>query len=171
MHLHILAIGKPKLPFARAGLEEYEGRLRAFAPDLDKYLSNGPTGITNWWTAYKAEASAANPQLGGLLDQIDLPGLYEANTAVPSSRRSLVPACPWRPVHRGDPRARFRSDRRPNDDRRAPRGALNSDETSASERKPLDWKPNLRFFPCAAAGSQRSSIALERKLEKTTLSV
>ena len=32
MHWFLFAIGKPKLPFARAGVEEYARRLRAFAP-------------------------------------------------------------------------------------------------------------------------------------------
>ncbi len=32
MHWRILAIGKPKLAYARAGVEEYAGRLRPFAP-------------------------------------------------------------------------------------------------------------------------------------------
>lgn len=37
----ILAIGKPKLAFARAGVEEYETRLRPFAPVKIDYLKGG----------------------------------------------------------------------------------------------------------------------------------
>lgn len=38
MNWVIFAIGKPKLGFARAGVEEYAGRLRAFAPVSLEYL-------------------------------------------------------------------------------------------------------------------------------------
>jgi len=38
MHWYIFAIGKPKLGFARAGVEEYDKRLRAFAPVTLEYL-------------------------------------------------------------------------------------------------------------------------------------
>lgn len=38
MNWHIFAIGKPKLGFARAGVEEYAGRLRGFAPVTLEYL-------------------------------------------------------------------------------------------------------------------------------------
>jgi 23S rRNA (pseudouridine1915-N3)-methyltransferase len=38
MHWAIFAIGKPKLAFARAGIEEYEGRLRPFTPFRVEYL-------------------------------------------------------------------------------------------------------------------------------------
>jgi 23S rRNA (pseudouridine1915-N3)-methyltransferase len=41
MQWTILAIGKPKLPFARAGIEEYEGRLRQFTPVRIDYLKAG----------------------------------------------------------------------------------------------------------------------------------
>ena len=38
MNWYIFAIGKPKLGFARAGVEEYAGRLRGFAPVTLEYL-------------------------------------------------------------------------------------------------------------------------------------
>lgn len=38
MNWHILAIGKPKLGFARAGIEEYTARLRGMAPVRIEYL-------------------------------------------------------------------------------------------------------------------------------------
>lgn len=38
MQWHIFAIGKPKLGFARAGVEEYATRLRGFAPVTLEYL-------------------------------------------------------------------------------------------------------------------------------------
>jgi len=38
MNWHVFAIGKPKLGFARAGVEEYAGRLRGFAPVTLEYL-------------------------------------------------------------------------------------------------------------------------------------
>lgn len=38
MNWFIFAIGKPKLGFARAGVEEYAGRLRGFAPVTLDYL-------------------------------------------------------------------------------------------------------------------------------------
>ncbi|MHA3771692.1 23S rRNA (pseudouridine(1915)-N(3))-methyltransferase RlmH [Verrucomicrobiota bacterium sgz303538] len=38
MHWRILAIGKPKLSFARAGIEEYASRLQPFAPVQIDYL-------------------------------------------------------------------------------------------------------------------------------------
>lgn len=38
MHWRILAIGKPKLAFARMGIEEYAGRLQPFAPVQIDYL-------------------------------------------------------------------------------------------------------------------------------------
>jgi 23S rRNA (pseudouridine1915-N3)-methyltransferase len=38
MHWQILAIGKPKLGFVRAGVEEYAGRLKSFAPVKIDYL-------------------------------------------------------------------------------------------------------------------------------------
>ena len=38
MNWHLFAIGKPKLGFARAGVEEYAGRLRGFAPVTLEYL-------------------------------------------------------------------------------------------------------------------------------------
>jgi 23S rRNA (pseudouridine1915-N3)-methyltransferase len=38
VHWNILAIGKPKLGYARAGVEEYAKRLRAFAPVEIDYL-------------------------------------------------------------------------------------------------------------------------------------
>ena len=38
MNWFIFAIGKPKLGFARAGVEEYAGRLRGFAPVKLEYL-------------------------------------------------------------------------------------------------------------------------------------
>lgn len=38
MRWHILAIGKPKLEFARLGIEEYAARLKPFAPAEVSYL-------------------------------------------------------------------------------------------------------------------------------------
>ena len=38
MHWSIFAIGKPKLGFARAGVEEYAARLKSFAPVTLEYL-------------------------------------------------------------------------------------------------------------------------------------
>ncbi len=40
MHWHIFAIGKPKLAYARAGVEEYAKRLRPFAPVTLEYLKS-----------------------------------------------------------------------------------------------------------------------------------
>lgn len=40
MHWRILAIGKPKLPFARAGIEEYASRLQPFAQVQVDYLKS-----------------------------------------------------------------------------------------------------------------------------------
>lgn len=40
MHWRILAIGKPKLEFARAGIDEYERRIRPFAPLQIEYLKH-----------------------------------------------------------------------------------------------------------------------------------
>ncbi len=44
MRWHILAIGKPKLEYARLGVEEYLGRLKPFVPAEISYLkaSNSP---------------------------------------------------------------------------------------------------------------------------------
>jgi 23S rRNA (pseudouridine1915-N3)-methyltransferase len=41
MQWRILAIGKPKLSFARDGIAEYLGRLQAFAPAAIEYLKAG----------------------------------------------------------------------------------------------------------------------------------
>lgn len=41
MNWSILAIGKPKLPYARAGIEEYLKRLQPFAPAKIDYLKAG----------------------------------------------------------------------------------------------------------------------------------
>ena len=38
MRWHIFAIGKPKLEFARLGIEEYAARLKPFAPVRIEYL-------------------------------------------------------------------------------------------------------------------------------------
>lgn len=38
MRWHIIAIGKPKLEFARLGIEEYAGRLKPYAPVTMHYL-------------------------------------------------------------------------------------------------------------------------------------
>ncbi len=65
-----------------------------FAPDLDKYLANGAGGIADWWTAFKAEVSQGNPQLAGVLNQIDFVGEYESNTAVPD--KDIIPFIPFR---------------------------------------------------------------------------
>ncbi|MEI7959028.1 MAG: 23S rRNA (pseudouridine(1915)-N(3))-methyltransferase RlmH [Verrucomicrobiota bacterium] len=40
MNWYIFAIGKPRLGFARAGVEEYADRLRAFAPVTLEYLKS-----------------------------------------------------------------------------------------------------------------------------------
>ncbi len=42
MRWHILAIGKPRLPFAAAGIAEYTARLKPFAPVKLDYLKSGP---------------------------------------------------------------------------------------------------------------------------------
>jgi 23S rRNA (pseudouridine1915-N3)-methyltransferase len=45
MRWHIFAIGKPKLDFARLGLEDYAGRVKPFAPIEVKFLkSSAPAG-------------------------------------------------------------------------------------------------------------------------------
>src|SRR5215213_2895480 len=41
MHWRILAIGKPKLPFARAGVDEYLGRLQPFVSAKLDFLKAG----------------------------------------------------------------------------------------------------------------------------------
>ncbi len=41
MRWHVFAIGKPKLDFARLGIEEYASRLRPFAPVRIDYLKSG----------------------------------------------------------------------------------------------------------------------------------
>jgi 23S rRNA (pseudouridine1915-N3)-methyltransferase len=41
MRWQILAIGKPKLSFAAAGIEEYAGRLKPFAASKLEYLKSG----------------------------------------------------------------------------------------------------------------------------------
>jgi len=41
MRWHILAIGKPKLDFARLGIEEYAARLKPVAPVRVEYLKAG----------------------------------------------------------------------------------------------------------------------------------
>jgi 23S rRNA (pseudouridine1915-N3)-methyltransferase len=41
MRWNIFAIGKPKLDFARIGIEEYAGRLKPFAPVRLEYLKSG----------------------------------------------------------------------------------------------------------------------------------
>jgi 23S rRNA (pseudouridine1915-N3)-methyltransferase len=41
MHWRILAIGKPKLPYAKAGIEEYLGRLRHCGAFQIEYLRSG----------------------------------------------------------------------------------------------------------------------------------
>ncbi len=41
MHWQIFAIGKPKLPFARAGIDEYLHRLQPFTPARIEYLKAG----------------------------------------------------------------------------------------------------------------------------------
>ena len=41
MRWHILAIGKPKLAFARLGIEEYGGRIKPFAALTINYLKAG----------------------------------------------------------------------------------------------------------------------------------
>jgi 23S rRNA (pseudouridine1915-N3)-methyltransferase len=41
MRWRVLAIGKPKLAFARSGIEEYAGRLQSFAPLKFDYLKAG----------------------------------------------------------------------------------------------------------------------------------
>jgi 23S rRNA (pseudouridine1915-N3)-methyltransferase len=46
MHWRILAIGKPKLAFARAGIEEYAGRLGPFAPVQLDFLKAAPARET-----------------------------------------------------------------------------------------------------------------------------
>ena len=45
MRWHIFAIGKPKLDFARLGIEDYAGRLKPFAPTAVVYLkASGQAG-------------------------------------------------------------------------------------------------------------------------------
>ena len=44
MRWHIIAIGKPKLDFARLGIEEYASRLKAFAPVEMHFLKAGSPG-------------------------------------------------------------------------------------------------------------------------------
>ena len=45
MRWHVIAIGKPKLSFARLGIEEYAARLKPFAPVTVEYLKvSSPTG-------------------------------------------------------------------------------------------------------------------------------
>ena len=41
MRWRVLAIGKPKLPFARSGIEEYQGRLQGAAVMQVDYLKSG----------------------------------------------------------------------------------------------------------------------------------
>lgn len=41
MRWHILAIGKPRLEFARIGLDDYAGRVKPFAPVEMQYLKAG----------------------------------------------------------------------------------------------------------------------------------
>jgi 23S rRNA (pseudouridine1915-N3)-methyltransferase len=41
MRWHIIAIGKPKLDFARAGVDEYLGRLKPFAPTETHFIRAG----------------------------------------------------------------------------------------------------------------------------------
>ncbi len=43
MRWHIIAIGKPKLEYARLGIEEYAARLKPFAPVATHYLKAGST--------------------------------------------------------------------------------------------------------------------------------
>jgi 23S rRNA (pseudouridine1915-N3)-methyltransferase len=43
MRWHIFAIGKPKLGYARAGIEEYAARLKPFTPVTIEYLKGAPS--------------------------------------------------------------------------------------------------------------------------------
>lgn len=43
MRWHIFAIGKPKLAYARAGIEEYAARLKPFVPLKIEYLKHSST--------------------------------------------------------------------------------------------------------------------------------
>ncbi len=45
MRWHFLAIGKPKLPFAAAGIEEYASRLKPFAPVKLDFLKAGARDV------------------------------------------------------------------------------------------------------------------------------
>jgi 23S rRNA (pseudouridine1915-N3)-methyltransferase len=44
MRWHILAIGKPKLEYARLGIEDYAGRLNPFVPTTVEYLKASTRG-------------------------------------------------------------------------------------------------------------------------------
>ena len=44
MRWHIIAIGKPKLEYARLGIEEYAARLKPFVPVTVQYLKAGADG-------------------------------------------------------------------------------------------------------------------------------
>ncbi len=65
-----------------------------FAPSLAPLLAKGAAGLADWWTAFKALVANGNPQLQGVLDQIDLVGEYNKNDAIPSD--DVIPYIPFR---------------------------------------------------------------------------
>ena len=76
MHWRILAIGKPKLDFARAGIEEYERRIRPFAPLQIEYLKHSER---------EAESALLQQRSEGFMRVVldDLKVLIEPSSAVP----------------------------------------------------------------------------------------
>ena len=64
------------------------------APNLAPLLAQGASGLSAWWTALVAQVSNGNPQLQGILDQINFVQDYEDNAAIPSS--DVIPYIPFR---------------------------------------------------------------------------
>ena len=78
---------------ARA-FNSFAATLDAIAPSLAPLLANGASGLPAWWEAYKALVSQGNPQLKGVLDQLDFVGDYNADVAIPSA--DVIPYIPFR---------------------------------------------------------------------------
>jgi 23S rRNA (pseudouridine1915-N3)-methyltransferase len=56
MHWHIFAVGKPKLDFARAGIEEYAARLRPFAPVKIEFLKGSTRDVESLGLLLRSKA-------------------------------------------------------------------------------------------------------------------
>ena len=78
---------------ARA-FSSFAATLDKIAPSLAPLLANGASGLNDWWTAFKALVSNGNPQLQGVLDQLDFVDPVQCRCRDPQRRRHPVHPIP-----------------------------------------------------------------------------